>query len=614
MDNIINKYLNPEQDMVQAIEDNFMLIQLLNQGIIDKFEEYTRTSKFSGNLYDFAKTRLMDEFVKNKGKPWEYIIKAHNLRNSHVDRIDPNTFLKIPDEQLAEFSAMIKKGVVARKKVHDWIPHEDLDNLTVLYNASKVKLSTGASYSGLDILEITDIKTNDNGGLVLYQDILKLKSLDSIVNYFKNTSTPMKNGVLLTAIVNEERPYKSTFYIFILYNNKLYSISNQGNRLNLENTEGDRDPDRYMRRKYENMQLPLYLLFEKEKFTAENESTTETTALTFLDENPDTILSTWDAVFKQNPWCYYWIKMLTLKILDFMENEDIVKGIVPSESIKLLKETNESGEVPFTTEQRHGTGEYLINLYNSNITAITASSDLISTIITTKEQTQKLIDYKRRQDLANEIRAELIQDHEQKHTQVYELIKKLVKTKSIGFIVSKALEQKTHPYTRYHSFGGNEGERIDENRYLVQKKITHMSDTFNSINTEGKPELLLTHYNPDDINPWSKNMVCEVCGTNKKKMFINLNFLEWTQMEKFFEIPIESFPKEMKNHLHQQNELYVGNTILDDVDPIDTIRDPWFRNRYQKAATFQVCIPICKRCYNKIMKKINNEQAILKEQ
>ena len=94
MDNIINKYLNPEQDMVQAIEDNFMLIQLLNQGIIDKFEEYTRTSKFSGNLYDFAKTRLMDEFVKNKGKPWEYIIKAHNLRNSHVDRIDPNTFLK----------------------------------------------------------------------------------------------------------------------------------------------------------------------------------------------------------------------------------------------------------------------------------------------------------------------------------------------------------------------------------------------------------------------------------------------------------------------------------------------------------------------------------------
>lgn len=616
MDDIIDKYLNPDQDIIQAIADNFILIQLLNQNGMDQFEEYTKTSKFSGNLFDFATTRLMDEFVKSEGKPWEYIVKAYNLRNSCVDKIDPNVFLSIPDEQLAEFSTMIKKGTIARKKINDWIPEKDLKNFGVIHDASKVKLSTGASYSGLDILEIADIKTNDNGGLVLYKDILKLKSLDGIINYFKNTSISMKSGVLLTAIINEGRPYKSIFYIFVLYNNKLYSISNQGNRLNLENTEGDRNPDRYIERKYENMQLPLYLLYEKEKFTADNESTknSETTALAFFDENPDTILSTWDAVFKQTPWCYYWIKMLTLKIFDFMENEDIVKGMIPSESVKLLKKTNESGEVPFTTEQRQGKGKYLIDIYGSNITAITASRDLISTIITTKDQTLKLIEYKRRQDFANEIRSELTKDYEQKHVQVYESIKKLIETKSTEFIISKALEKKTYPYTRYHSFGSNNGKQIDENRYTVQGKIAHTSDAFNSTRMEHRPEHLLLKYNTEDILPWSKNMVCEVCGTTKKKMFVNLNFLEWTQMEKFFEIPIETFPKEMKNHLHQQNELYVGNTILDDVDPIDTIMDTWFRYRYQGEARFQVSIPICKRCYNKIMKKINDEQTTPKEQ
>ena len=616
MDDIIDKYLNPDQDMIQAIEDNFTLIQLLNQNVMDQFENYTKTSKFSGNLFDFATTRLMDEFVKSEGKPWEYIVKAYNLRNSCVDKIDPNVFLKIPDKQLEKFSSMIKKGAIARKKIHDWIPDENWENFGVIYDASKVKLSTGVSYDGLNILEIADIKTNDNGGLVLYKDILKLKNLDGIINHFKNTSSPMKSGVLLTAIINEKRLYKSTFYIFILHNNKLYSISNQGNRLNLENSEGDRNPDRYIERKYKNMQLPLHLLYEKEKFTADNESTKnpEITALAFLDETPDTILSTWDDVFKQTPWCYYWIKMLTLKIFDFMKNEDIVKGMIPSESVKLLTETNKLDEVPFITERRQGTGEYLIDVYGSNIMAITARKDLISTIITTKDQTLKLIEYKRRQDFANEIRSELTKDYEQNHVQVYESIKKLIETKSTEFIISKALEKKTYPYTEYHSFASNGGKQLDENRYLVQGIIAHTSGAFNSTRMEHRPEHLLLKYNTENIPPWSKNMVCEVCGTTKKKMFVNLNFLEWTQMEKFFEIPIETFPKEMKNHLHQQNELYVGNTILDDVDPIDTIMDPWFRYRYQGEARFQVSIPICKRCYNKIMKKINDEQTTPKEQ
>jgi hypothetical protein len=72
-------------------------------------------------------------------------------------------------------------------------------------------------------------------------------------------------------------------------------------------------------------------------------------------------------------------------------------------------------------------------------------------------------------------------------------------------------------------------------------------------------------------------------------------------------MPIERFPKEMIDHLHQQNEMYIGNKILNDLDPIDLINDPWFRTDIRNYPKITVFIPICKRCYNKYKKQIDKK-------
>ena len=95
---------------------------------------------------------------------------------------------------------------------------------------------------------------------------------------------------------------------------------------------------------------------------------------------------------------------------------------------------------------------------------------------------------------------------------------------------------------------------------------------------------------------------------------LQLTFIDYRQFLEFFNLTEKDIPKAMVEHMHQENTLYVGNSILTDVDPIDTIRDPWFRNDrigcvYSPGwdPHLIINIPLCKRCLRKIRTEMKHE-------
>ncbi|GAH15331.1 unnamed protein product [marine sediment metagenome] len=59
--------------------------------------------------------------------------------------------------------------------------------------------------------------------------------------------------------------------------------------------------------------------------------------------------------------------------------------------------------------------------------------------------------------------------------------------------------------------------------------------------------------------------------------------------------------------------MYMGNSILNDLDPVDGVNDPWFRGGDSAKETYRFAhldppnikieIPICLRCLNKYKRK-----------
>jgi len=91
-----------------------------------------------------------------------------------------------------------------------------------------------------------------------------LKNPEALINYLQYTKTETSDCLIVAAQRNKKHDFKGVFFLFLIYNGYLYSIDNSSNRLNFDNTEGMRNPSRYLERQYEKVWLPINLLLEQD--------------------------------------------------------------------------------------------------------------------------------------------------------------------------------------------------------------------------------------------------------------------------------------------------------------------------------------------------------------
>jgi hypothetical protein len=80
----------------------------------------------------------------------------------------------------------------------------------------------------------------------------------------------------------------------------------------------------------------------------------------------------------------------------------------------------------------------------------------------------------------------------------------------------------------------------------------------------------------EDPDKWQK---CSVCDNKKARYRYTVQFIDYRQFKDFFELTKqedESMPFQLKTYLNQIQTRYHGNSILDDVDPLAFIDNPWW--------------------------------------
>jgi hypothetical protein len=392
--------------------------------------------------------------------------------------------------------------------------------------------------------------------------------------------------LIITLQRDKKYQFKSTFYLFLIYNGILYSIDNSDQRLNINNTEGLRNPGRYIDRKYDKIWLPLNLIEEDLEISTQKD-------LILRNSSIKKIISL-EKISEEQPEIICWLYIFLDKTIQYINTNDIDQGITKNDIVKSIEYIN-SNPVDLVL-QSDGPGKYLENIYLTKCTDIVVKEDQLPKVVGTENYIKQVIAYSRRQLFADNIKNLVLKDYTKNHKKVYQKITDFVKNYPLNILIEKALKNEKYSCMIYPSFASDV-----EEEGLIKKEILSMVTSSYYIYSS------LDIYLGDTFDKF--NGVCIYDKKTKWKKLVVLSFIDYRQFFEFFEIIEENIiPHQMKDHLHQQSTWYVGNSILNDLDPIDMIYDPWFKreNNRNDHPKINVIIPICNKCIKKLQ-RVKNE-------
>lgn len=592
----LSKYLNPSEEVVDAISKLEVFYQLTHQKEMDSYSRKGKDERFSGTLGDYIRLKEVKELMSLEGKPWSCLLKAIFLLWNYTSKIDLKDFDKLSSDDTERFISLLKDGVSSHKIIKDWI--EPLSKkkgvLGAIHDASEVNIG-----NQFKILKLAKLKNYIKKEIFLSNDILDIENPEALIHYLQFTKDETSDCLIVAAQRNKKHDFKGVFFLFLIYKGYLYSIDNSSNRLNLDNTQGMRNPSRYLERQYKNVWLPIDLLFEqdiKREIIVKGQKVFK--------------IYTWDKIAKDNIGYLYWLNMFLFRVVDYVSTTEILKGLTSRQSVPLLGASNTSIDFNYDTKEWHGRNEYLLTKYKNKVSskALVLKETGLPLIIATKQHIQNIIAYKKRELIADEIEKALFEDFDNHKLNVKRWIKLFLKKQDVEQIVIKALKDLEYPYMHYPDF------MEDREIKLSKKKILFISDY---------EYPYLEHYNWFYLGSVCRDRLfgqvriypsnyCMFCSFKKKKN-VKLEFIDYHQFLEFFTLKKKDVPPQIIDHLHQQGEMYVGNSILDDLDPVDGVNDPWFRGgdkakeKYRYAHTnspsITIVIPICLRCLNKYKRR-----------
>lgn len=569
------EYFEPSDKILSAINDLQNYYFVTHQEYASLYLKNQDKNSFKGNLVDYIEINKIKELLGIDNNLVKPIISTIFLLKYFQKNFDTLLLSQLNKQDANTFYETIKKGYLAKEVLEKWIkPLQKGDILQSIEDASKVDLN-----KTFQILKLQDLQLEDGKEIGLYPYLLEIESAEEMV-YFLKLQKNINNCLLVTIQRNKNYDWKSFFYLFLIYKGILYSIDNSDHRLNQDNTEGCRNPDSYLERHFDKVWLPINLLWNK-KVSKSKEL--------MIKESKVYRLQSFEKIGKEQPEIIYWLINFLYRCIDHIKNKEVAQGITVGESPKLIEWANKK---EFRGDDYSGAGQFLYDHFKKECKDLIITEKNLPVAIGTKDFVENLLGYKRRQLQADLIQKKINEDYEKNHEQVYNWIETFVKKINPEVLVKRTLEDNEYSYMKYPGFTE---ERIIE---LRKEKILKVSDGYYG-NGLDKNELDVT-----EQKHWRDKQYCYVCNKVLYKKELCLRFRDYRQFLEFFNLKENEIPEQMKLYLHHQLEMYVGNSLLDDTDPVDELRCSWFsEHEHQYGGTkFDINIPVCNRCIKKLSK------------
>lgn len=619
----ITDYFNPSQEILSALEDTFILYQLQNQDVIEIYNKWKDKDYYKGDIYAYSEMINYQKYLKlNVGKPWEPLLRGIWLEERFSTMINFAKIALMSPEVQQELTQMAIKGIQGQYKIKSWL--NDLDNSSreAVTDAAKLTIGVG-KYIKLQVLEIGEIdrpEVKSSGNFKIFNDILEIQHPEDLAMYLKHKKD-LTDCLIITFKRNLKYSFKLDVIMFLIFGNKLYTVDIGDRRLNQENTEGLRNPGRYVDRSSEGIWLPYWLLLDK---NLERPNNLETALA--LPQSTVWKVGTVDELKKQYPSYIHWLTIVLFRLMDYILDEETViePAVTAKMALKMLEDKSKTIPYNLTFNSQASASSHLIKKLGSKITSIVPSKANIISIIGTQEYVTGVIDYERRRDFAKQLDKEVQKDWMENKEKSFEWFTKLVKSKDVEDLARRALLDGKYPRKYFHSFGGG---WINRTHYTPEGDLTVIYGKEGSRWGYQKPDGTIEYLkNPDgtyfrgaklegvfnskilsiiDHEPWwiygenksnqyvipteencfmkrnekryREKVKCSVCGKFEWTKILEIEFVDYRQLCAFFEISPDKIHPDIKIHLHKQTETYTGNSKLDDTDPCDDIDDPWFR-------------------------------------
>jgi hypothetical protein len=621
----LKQFIFPSQEIRDAVNDLLLYHQLQNQKAVQEYVKWKDKNYYKGDFFVYIAMSEIKELLElTHGKAWDCLIKAIYLFKHYSTTVDLENFQTLSPESQAEIIQIITKGMKAFDKITLWLaPIATKDILEAIYDSAKVTIGIG-KYVQFQILKLFELKSQAQAdkSIGLFDEILEIENPEDLVWFFKTRKRKPTDCLILTFTRNKTYDFKPSINMFLIWNNSMYVIESSERRLNLDNTRGARNPDRYLEDRFKHVWLPFDIVLGEQK----EPKTTDIMVRGKRIFRRGSLLE----VFKKSPEIKMWLNLFLYRVADYIKSEPVPDGVTPTMQLKMLEDL--SIKIPtkrIESQSQHDASSYLVDKYGGTITSIAPiEKGKLLGVIGTKKYVSDVIRFEQRKEVAKAIKEQLYNDYRENAQRVFEWFKNFVTSHDLPTVVRCALANKKYSFMAYPDFSG----RWTRFSHLQVKKPTLVKLPILQEEKYGRQfylsenEALITViwtqtgtlFTSEDYT--IKNRVlCEHCKKFKWTTLVTLLFQDYRQVCEFFKVKPEALPHEIVEHLHQQNDVYVGNSILDDIDPVDLIKDPWFRRHkqwqeynfdtkkeeqyedWEGTPYLQVLIPLCERCKKKLM-------------
>ena len=287
----------------------------------------------------------------------------------------------------------------------------------------------------------------------------------------------------------------------------------------------------------------------------------------------------------------------------------IYKQNIPSISSMDLSWKPEKLDLP-----QENSGSYLVP-FLKELPVEKIDLNIIRDDLTSFEQVEKNLMYQSRKQSAEILQGEIKKDYDRNWEKVKEQLTLFIQKKFAekrDYYIKKILEDREYQYKRYQGFGTYEEEKFQKENVIIEKekilsihcdhKIIHGKGNIYYASSERNFHFTTFEYR-------GKYFPCASCNKNGKTEYI-LTIKDVQVFIDFFELSekeIKDLPKQMKKYLNQARTLYDGNSILEDLDPVSLIENPWWvckNSNHNSSPQITMSMALCKFCSKRKLRRI----------
>ena len=627
------------------------------EGLINKIEKYKKTGTFSASIlseeweYKNFSEVLNRGFASEKFKDLFFsMFMLHYTLNVDYS-IDAR---KYGEKELLEYAGSLNKmhesskvlRAHVRKILRDikcpkvaFLKKADdlLEHLKVLSYAKKQYIEHAGDNSFLASKIIIENKPFS---------IPKGMSLDPRIMYTNNPEQLIslahvaKPGAYLVACVPYGRWVEMAFYLIIRTDHDAYCVDfgkhSYREQIYRTSSKGEGGKERWFDRKTEHIYYPIKTVFD----FFDNKS--DKKDLVIPDkEFPFHVIGNFR---DEEAITYLWTLMFLDDCLVYLKDENFMKKLSPAVSVNMVLPVGENKEnlpahykanLPAIKEKdlKWSAKSLDIDYYGNDPTPYEKAlapmdvheidlRDVPVNALSSLEQAKGHLVYQRRLQQKNKLEKALWVDFKKNHVKVKETLTDLVMSRDKEWILMKALRDlKYGRDVKYREAFHNvdyHGEHI---------LFYHGLKTYQYLKCSGKGKTNLgwIHNDYRQLRIAGDYDICGYCLASAKEFYL-LKFTMPEQFIEFFELTEKEqkkVPSQFMEHLRPERQAYQGNYILDDVDPLTDIVNPWWilkdvdrssfnpkksweehQMRSDAEPMFMVGFVCCTRCKNKYLRRI----------